>query len=228
MKSDDRLIIFVKWPEKGKVKTRLAASFGEDETLELYRCFVRDTIEMAEQSGFSPLISYYPEDAGKEVREWLGDEREYLPQSGNDIGARMGNAFRLAFDQGSTTAVLIGSDFPDLPAEIIIEAFSALESNRAVIGPAKDGGYYLIGFRRDTFDAGIFEDIPWSTAEVFERTVSIAAGAGIEIYRLPVWRDIDRPEDIADLIGQNTGKPFMQSRTMKFLKKTPLWLHSGF
>ena len=215
----DRLIIFVKWPEKGRVKTRLSVAFGDEVVLELYKCFVEDIIATAKLTGFRPLVAYYPEDAGERISAWLGDQIDYMPQSGNDIGAKMSNAFQRVFEQGISRVVLIGSDFPDLPAEIINEAFSALENSDAVIGAAKDGGYYLIGFRHDAFLSRVFEGIPWSTAEVFERTMSIFAQEGLDIHRLPSWRDIDRPEDIVDLIKQNMDKPFMQSRTMACLQK---------
>ena len=215
----DCLIIFVKWPEKGRVKTRLSAALGDDAVLELYRCFVEDIIETVKRSGFRPLIAYYPEGAGEKIAAWLGDENDYIPQVGADLGAKMSNAFRLVFERGVSRAVLIGSDFPDLPAEIISEAFSALENSDAVIGPAKDGGYYLIGFRQDTFSPRVFDGIHWSTAEVFERTMTIFTQERLDIHQLPVWRDIDRPEDLVDLVKQNMDKPFMQSKTMAYLQK---------
>ena len=215
----DRLIIFVKWPEKGRVKTRLSAAFGEEAVLEIYRCFVEDIIGTVKRSGFRLLIAYYPEDAGEKIAVWLGDDNDYILQVGADLGAKMSNAFRLVFERGVSRAVLIGSDFPDLPAEIISDAFSALKSEHAVIGPAKDGGYYLIGFRLDTFSSEVFDGIPWSTAEVLERTMSIFTREGLDVHQLPFWRDIDRPEDIVELVKQNMGKPFMQSKTMAYLQK---------
>jgi len=216
----DSLIIFVKWPEKGRVKTRLSSALGEDTVLELYKCFVEDIIATATQAGLRPLIAYYPEDAGDMIAAWLGAGNDYMPQVGADLGARMSNAFQTVFETGVSRAVLIGSDLPNLPEEIIVEAFLTLnKGNHAVIGPAEDGGYYLIGFRHDAFLSRAFEGIPWSTAEVFEMTMSIFAQEGLDIHRLPSWRDIDRPEDIVDLIKQNMDKPFMQSKTMACLQK---------
>ena len=217
--SDDCLIIFVKWPEKGMVKTRLSVALGDDVAMELYKSFVEDIIATVVQSGFRPLIAYYPEDAGEKIATWLGDDNDYTPQIGANLGAKMSNAFRQVFEREVSRAVLIGSDFPDLPAEIISEAFSALKIKHAVIGPAKDGGYYLIGFRLDTFSSAVFDGIPWSTAEVFERTMSIFTREGLDIHQLPIWRDIDRPEDLVGLVEQNMDKPFMQSKTMVYLQK---------
>ena len=217
--NDDCLIIFVKWPEKGMVKTRLSVVLGDDEAMELYKSFVEDIIATVLQSGFRPLIAYYPEDAGEKIATWLGDDNDYTPQIGINLGAKMSNAFRQVFEREVSRAVLIGSDFPDLPAEIISEAFSALKIKHAVIGPAKDGGYYLIGFRLDTFSSAVFDGIPWSTEEVFERTMSIFTREGLDVHQLPIWRDIDRPEDLVDLVEQNMDKPFMQSKTMVYLQK---------
>jgi rSAM/selenodomain-associated transferase 1 len=216
----DSLIIFVKWPEKGRVKTRLSSALGEDTVLELYKCFVEDIIATVTQSGFRPLIAYYPGDAGDMIAAWLGAGNDYMPQVGADLGARMSNAFQTVFETGVSRAVLIGSDLPNLPEEIIVEAFLALnKGNHAVIGPAEDGGYYLIGFRYDTFLSRVFDGIPWSTVTVFERTMSIFVEEGLLIHQLPAWRDIDRPEDIADLMEHNSNNSFRQSRTMACLKK---------
>jgi rSAM/selenodomain-associated transferase 1 len=219
----DCLIIFVKWPEKGTVKTRLSAALGEDAVLELYKCFVEDIVETVKRTGIRPLIACFPEDAREKIAAWLGDENDYVPQVGADLGTKMSNAFQLVFERGISRAVLIGSDLPDLPAEIISEALSALKRNHAVIGPAKDGGYYLIGFRHDTFSYRIFDGIPWGTPEVLEQTMSIFAKEGLDIYQLPVWRDIDRSEDVVDLIKQNMDKPFRQSKTMAFLRNCELF-----
>lgn len=212
------IIVFVKWPEKGKVKTRLTAAYGEDAATELYKCFVEDILRTVRGEGFRPLIAYYPPDAGGKIAAWLGDGNDYMPQSGRDLGERMKNAFRQLFEKGKERAVLIGSDFPDLPAEIITEAFSRLERSQAVIGPAKDGGYYLLGFRRDAFVPLIFEGIPWSTSGVFERTMAILAEAGPDVHTLPVWHDIDRPEDLIGFISRNIGKPFEMSKTMGYMQ----------
>ncbi|MGO9377440.1 MAG: TIGR04282 family arsenosugar biosynthesis glycosyltransferase [Dissulfurispiraceae bacterium] len=215
----DCIIIFVKWPEKGRVKTRISAALDENAVLELYKCFVEDMISTINRSGFRPLVAYYPEDAADDIVTWLGNENDYMAQVGIDLGAKMNTAFQMVFERGVFRAVLIGSDFPDLPVEIINEAFSALNSKHAVIGPAKDGGYYLIGFRHDTFSSRVFDDIPWSTAEVFERTMLAFTQLGLDIHQLPVWRDIDRPEDIVDLIKQNMDSPFKRSKTMACLMR---------
>jgi uncharacterized protein len=215
----DRLIIFVKWPEKGKVKTRLTAALGEDAAYELYKCFVEDLFNTVVLTGIRPLIAFHPEGAEDRIRAWLGSGYNYIPQVGSDLGERMKNAFSQVFSDGVSQAVLIGSDFPDLPAAIINDAFSSLKRNDTVIGPARDGGYYLIGFRRKTFLPGIFDAIPWSTNIVFARTMAILRKEGSRIHQLPVWNDIDRPGDLAGLIERNMNNNSACPRTLSCLMR---------
>ena len=111
-----------------------------------------------------------PQEKETEIKKLFGNDHEYRPQRGTDLGARMKNAFTDCFSEGFKSVVLIGSDFPDLPLKIIEDAFAALDSSSdAVIGPAADGGYYLIGFRYDTFLPAIFEGLIWSTPLVLRK-----------------------------------------------------------
>ena len=215
----DRLIIFVKWPEKGKVKTRLAADLGEDAVYELYKCFVEDLLDTVANTGIQPLISFHPEEAEDKVRAWLGSGYSYVPQVGAELGERMKNAFSQVFSDGVSQAVLIGSDFPDFPAAIIKDAFSSLKRDDAVIGPARDGGYYLIGFRRKGFLPSIFDGIPWSTDAVFARTIDILQKEGRRVSRMPFWNDIDRPGDLAGLIERNMNNKSACPRTLACLMR---------
>ncbi len=217
MNDKEIIIIFVKWPEKGMVKSRLAAALDDGTAAELYRCFVEDLISTVKQTGRRPCIAFYPADAEQKVISWLGDDNNYMTQQGNDIGEKMRNAFLSAFSDGMERVVLIGSDFPDLPSQIIEEAFSSLNDSDAVIGPARDGGYYLIGFKRDKLLSPVFKDISWSTPQVFEETVVVFNANGYKLHELPYWSDIDRREDLSDLISRNRETGFAQSRTMKLL-----------
>jgi glycosyltransferase A (GT-A) superfamily protein (DUF2064 family) len=121
---------------------------------------------------------------------------------------------------GSSRAVLIGSDIPDLPESILSEAFRSLDDHDAVLGPARDGGYYLIGFRRDTFVPDVFRGIEWSTDRVFAETRRKLEQATRSVYLLPEWSDVDTPEDLRDLKERNEGTAFAKSRTMKYLFAT--------
>jgi uncharacterized protein len=209
--------MFVKSAERGTVKSRLAASVGEDVALGLYKCFVKDLMEML--VGRYPFeIFFYPSEAKQEVTYWLGDEHTMVPQKGYDLGDRMRNAFEEVFSQGIDCAILIGSDVPDLPKLFIDEALEALKDYDAVVGPSHDGGYYLIAFTRDTFLTQVFSGIAWGTSEVFEETADILQKANLTVYILPKWRDIDTIDDLKALFRDNRNTPFAQSATIKYIE----------
>lgn len=157
MIKDRCLILFVKYPEKGKVKSRLAQSWTDDLAAGLYENFVNDMIVTLEKGSFSLRIYFHPPEKEEEVKKLWGEKYQYAAQRGADLGERMKNAFLQEFAAGFQMVVLIGSDCPDLPVDIIAESFRVLENKTgSVIGPAADGGYYLIGFRKDTFCPEIF------------------------------------------------------------------------
>lgn len=213
------VIIFVKAPEKGAVKTRLAASLGDTTVLALYKAFVSDLMEMLKKGKYPLQIFFYPPDAEAKIDEWLGSSYHYAPQRGDDLGERMANAFHETFQQGFQSAVLIGSDTPDLPGSFIDEAFLSLKEHDAVIGPSIDGGYYLIGFRAGTFLPTAFEGIPWSTTEVFRKTTEILSDKEYQIHLLPKLRDIDTIHDLQIFFNEYNGKDFAESETMRYLRE---------
>ena len=213
------VIIFVRAPEKGAVKTRLAASLGEIPVLGLYKAFVSDLMQMLDKGEYPLLVSFYPPDAEAKINEWLGSPCHLTPQRGDDLGERMMNAFREAFSQGFQTAVLIGSDTPDLPCSFIDEAFLSLRSHDVVIGPSVDGGYYLIGFRGETFLPSTFEGIPWSTAQVFQKTTEVLSEKKYQIKILPMLRDIDTLNDLQIFFVKNINTDFAESATMRYLQE---------
>jgi len=130
----------------------------------------------------------------------------------------MHNALADCFEEGLRSAAIVGSDVPDLPREIIGEAFEALEKHGAVIGPSKDGGYYLIGFSRDCLCRSVFDDMTWSTGRVYHETLRRLRQEGVSVHILPMWRDIDTPEDIAALMKEHNPSDFGASKTINFLK----------
>jgi rSAM/selenodomain-associated transferase 1 len=211
------ILLFIKTPARGQVKTRLAVALGKDAVLELYQRFVQDILDTVEQTGIPVMICYYPPDSGNAVAGWLGPGQQYLPQEGRDVGERMENAFRQVFIRGFSRVVLIGSDIPDLPAQLLNEAMAALLTHDSVIGPARDGGYYLIGFRSDTFFAGVFSGIAWSTGTVFRSTMQAFGKAGQQVHELPFQQDVDTVEDLKDLAVRSRQSAFSSSRTMSFL-----------
>jgi len=210
--------MFVKYPEKGKVKSRLSQSLDEDRVARLYRAFIEDLLESLSGGDYRFRIAYHPRERKDDFRKEFGNTFSYMPQTGTDLGKKMHNAFKQCFSEGFHCVVIIGSDSPDLPQQIIKEAFQALEKRDAVIGPACDGGYYLIGFRRESFTPEAFDGIAWGTDSVCGTTVKILRSAGMHIHVLPAWRDIDRPEDIVALINDSEKTGFAGSKTIACLR----------
>ena len=153
---------------------------------------------------------------------------EYLPQQGGDLGKRMSKAFRDGFAAGHRQILLVGSDIPDLPAQIIHDGFASLKQHGAVIGPAHDGGYYLIGFRPDCFLPDIFTGIRWGTGDVFEKTMALFRLGNQDVSILPSWRDIDTLEDLRDLQARHRHGDFVNSGTLRYLRAQGLTAARGY
>jgi len=211
------IVLFVKAPIEGQVKSRLASVLGQDIALDLYRNFVLDILASVENSGIPCTVCYHPPEHSETVKNWLGAHRRYMPQEGNDLGERMELALRRSFSEGASRVVLIGSDLPDLPPELLKEAFVSLLDNGAVIGPARDGGYYLIGFRSDAFLPAVFRGVEWSTDTVFAQTMAIFERKGRQVHALPPWQDVDTIDDLKDLRERNRGPACNAFRTMTYL-----------
>ena len=204
----ESLILFAKPPLAGRVKTRLAQSLGREDTARLYACFLRDAAGTARAlTEARPSVSLVCEWALEEAEslgdfpltDWLPGAFLHRAQAGADLGMRMAAALGrcLAFGR---RAVLIGTDFPDLPHEVLGDAFEKLECGdepTVALGPAADGGYYLIGMNR--FLPEIFTGIPWSTSEVFPHTMEKATALGVGTALLPEWRDVDEADDLEAL-----------------------------
>jgi rSAM/selenodomain-associated transferase 1 len=191
--------IFVKYPQKGEVKTRLAAFIGHAEALNLYKKMAVRAVSQALKSKADVFIFFHPPGKKKSMISWLGNNCMYLPQRGKDLGAKMKNCFKDVFNAGYDKAVIVGSDIPRLNADIINKSFIKLKNSRAVIGPAKDGGYYLIGFPKNSFFPLIFDNMKWSTDTVFKYTMKVFKKNKIKPAILPVLQDIDTPEGLKQL-----------------------------
>jgi uncharacterized protein len=211
------VLLFIKTPVKGRVKSRLAADVGEESALELYKRFILDIIETLEKSAYPFRIYFDLPGSEATLEAWLGKKYVFLSQEGSDLGARMGNAFRKAFSEGFSNAMLIGSDIPDLSFAVIQEAFTSLRESDVVIGPAADGGYYLIGFNKNAFLPSVFQGVTWSTHTVFQETMNRARGERLRVHLAPEWRDVDTAADLQDLYERNRNTAFGKSRTMTYL-----------
>jgi hypothetical protein len=194
---DDRcLLFFIKNPQKGQVKTRLASAIGDEMAVRLYKRFVLEILSTLNKGTFLFYLCVYPVDALEGLKTWLGEDYLYMLQQGENLGERMKNAFTEALAMKFKRIVLIGSDIPSLPLEFIEEAFISLEKKDVVIGPSLDGGYYLIGFRDKKFSHRAFKGIPWSTERVFEETMKVFEHEGLTVHVLKTLRDIDTIQDL--------------------------------
>jgi rSAM/selenodomain-associated transferase 1 len=217
-KLDRCLAIMIRYPEPGKVKTRLAKKYGNAIAAELYGYFVDDLLETLGHGNHHLQIFFTPNERSMEIRQRFGNHYSYAPQHGEGLGERMENVFCSCFAHGFSSTVLIGSDCPDLTARVIEEAFLAIEKGQdAVIGPALDGGYYLIGFRSDTFESAFFRDMSWGENSVYEKTVSRLHAYDYRIHLAPAWQDIDTEDDLEAFKSRHDNASYSHSRTSAFL-----------
>ena len=195
MLSSTALVIFVRNPVLGQVKTRLAKGIGNERALAIYLQLLQHTLEITRDLSFRKFIYYADEVSDYDL--WSVPGYTKRKQNGNDLGERMLNSFKELFDQGFTQIMIIGSDCLQLQTEHLQEAVVLLESSAAVIGPASDGGYYLLGLTKLYPD--LFVNKPWSTDQVFAKTIDDFNNQGISFALLEELSDID---DITDL-GEN-------------------------
>ncbi|MCI0485319.1 MAG: TIGR04282 family arsenosugar biosynthesis glycosyltransferase [Blastocatellia bacterium] len=193
----DRLIVFTRYPESGRTKTRLIPALGPGGAARLHREMAEHTFAVVKQFGKRhrvSVVAYYTGGSKEMMKQWLGSAVTLRQQGDGDLGARISRAFREALRSGMNRVIIIGTDSPRLSVQILQKALDALTSNDVVIGPAKDGGYYLIGLRREIPE--LFKDIPWGTSHVLEITLEIAHRIGICPVLLETLEDVDRPEDL--------------------------------
>jgi rSAM/selenodomain-associated transferase 1 len=219
--NDGCLLLLVKDPAYGPVKTRLVHAIGEGTARALYEQFIHDMISRFEGAASPLFICVHPEHALAGLKCLFGEHLQYLPQRGDDLGIRMENCLRDAFSRGFHRAILLGSDIPDLPAEIVTDAFRHLAKVDCVIGPSFDGGYYLIGFRNDSLLPDVFSGIRWGTDTVLQETIEVLTRHHLTIQLLRTWGDIDTVDDLKRFIEQN-GDTSRCPRTMAYLRSLKL------
>jgi len=207
------LIMFVKEPVEGFVKTRLAKTLGDEKTLVLYKHFVNDLINTLKNSKFEFKLCVYPNN--KLINEVFGDYNNFIQEDG-DLGVKMQKAFQSQFTLGYEKIILIGSDTPHIPKHYFDETFAMLESKEIVIGPSLDGGYYLIAFNKKSFNTDLFKNITWSTDIVLKQTLEKTTTD--KVHLLNILNDIDTQEDLEDFYTQYKDSYFSTSKTINFLK----------
>lgn len=194
---EQRLIIFTRYPQAGRAKTRLIPALGPEQAAELYRQMAEHTLAtvrcLRARSPIAIEVRFAGGDRDRMV-SWLGADLSYREQAAGDLGDRLGQANQAAFEEGAGAVITIGTDCPELSAELLKTAFELLQEHDLVLGPATDGGYYLIGVRQ--FWPDLFQGIAWSTEQVLQQTLNIAARLGLTIAQLPSLTDVDRPEDL--------------------------------
>ncbi|BBD67201.1 hypothetical protein NIES4072_55060 [Nostoc commune NIES-4072] len=195
--SKQHLIIFTRYPEPGKTKTRLIPALGTVGAANLQREMTEHTIFQVQELQKAIAISVEVRFTGGDsqlMQDWLGLDLVYQSQGEGDLGSRMARSLFEAFESDATKVIIIGTDCPGVNAQILETAFEKLHSFDLVLGPAIDGGYYLIGLRQPIPE--LFVNIEWGTAQVFQKTVEIAEKLNLSYVNLLSLADVDRPEDL--------------------------------
>ena len=217
------LAVAAKAPQPGKVKTRLLPFLAPEDATELYKCFLKDTIVLMETvPAADVVISYTPRGAEQFFEGIASGRHRLLAQRGRDLGERLSFALADLLADGYESAAIMNSDSPTLPREYLKQTFDLLAEpgDRVVLGPADDGGYYLIGLKRP--DRRLFEGVTWSTNLVLDQTLERAQQIGLDVALLPEWYDVDTPEDFERLkheLQENKGAARFTRRFLKELAK---------
>ncbi len=182
------VLLFLKTPRPGFVKTRLAVDLGNEVACQVYRHLAEQTLAQV-PADWPCHIYFAPADAEAEMSEWLGNQHHYYPQTEGDLGQRLSSASREAFESGASSIILLGGDCPDIRTHHLEEAAQHLEKKSAIIGPAADGGYWLLGLPRHCPE--VFEKIQWSSSEVLPKTLETLAQLELPPAHLPILEDVD-------------------------------------
>jgi hypothetical protein len=210
----DALIVFLRSPVSGRVKTRIAKVLGDEFTLGLYHAFLADLAAVCRRVP-ARTVAACDGPEGETPEAFSGSP--CLVQRGHDMGERMFNAFADVFAMGFERAALIGSDLPDLPPERILGAFERLADADVVLGPAADGGYYLMGCRRNSLLLSLFSGMSWGGASVCADTIRRIEQAGLRPALVEPWRDIDTCEDLKRFYRMHLGDA-VSLNTMHYLR----------
>lgn len=215
-----RLTIMAKAPRLGTVKTRLG--LDDARSLELYRALLLDKIDQARAArGAVTCVAFAPADAEEEMRTLIGSLVDVHAQRGADLGERLANVAKDSLAEATRAVLMIDADTPTLPVALLEESVVRLMSTDVdlVLGPAEDGGYYLIG--QKTLHPSLFADIDWSTSRVLSQTLAAAEGLGLRVHQLQSWYDVDTPADLARLKVELAS---LSPETRGYPSRTAAWL----
>ena len=193
------IVIMAKAPTPGRVKTRLTPALSPRQAAILYRCFLEDTIARAKTIREAALVVAYSPATCRATFEALCPGVALLPQRGRGLGARLAAVVGRLLREGRRPVIVIGGDTPGLPDRYLRKALRTLTAHRAdlVLGPARDGGYYLIGLTSPAPE--LFDGVPWSTKHVYTTTLERARRLGLRVASLPPWEDVDTPDALGRL-----------------------------
>ena len=197
------LLVVAKQPAPGQTKTRLCPPLTPTQAANLYDCFLRDTLEtMRQVPDAQRVIGYLPEDAADYFRQ-LAPDMGLAFQSGDSLGERLDHLLTEALTSGSQKAVVMDSDSPTLPAAYLSQAFDLLDDADVVLGPTRDGGYYLIGLKQP--QPHLLRQVQMSTPHVLSDTLALAESTGLTVSLLPAWYDVDTIADLYQLAEETAG-----------------------
>ncbi len=202
--TENLIIVFTRNPELGKCKTRLAKTVGNENALIIYKLLLNHTSEVLEQIPYDKAIYYSVKVRKNDM--WNDHNYQKLQQYGKDLGERMYNAFKESFKRGYEKVIIVGSDLYDLKTNHITEAIEKLNTNDIVIGPAEDGGYYLMGMK--TLEKNIFKNKEWGTNTVRKDTLRDLENK--TVFQLETLNDIDVYDDVKDY---DIFKPYLINNT---------------
>ena len=224
------VIVFVKNPVPGQVKTRLTPHISAEQAASLYQAFLIDWCNaLSTISAAHRVIAYTPPEGLSDLHTLIGEDPVYIPQHGVTLGERLIAAARWAYGREYAKFLFVGSDSPTLPIQYVENALDLLESRDVVIGPSVDGGYYLIGFSRhgaSLLIPTVFEEITWSTDVVFRQTLEKIRTIDAQLGLLPPWYDVDTPAGLqllhdhllaTDLAGESSPAPQTYSKLREWL-----------
>lgn len=192
------IIIMAKVPSAGKVKTRLQPGFSPEQCAALSAAFLQDAVSKAKKICENVILAYSPAEETSALKKILPSQNIFVEQTGRNLGEKMCNAFKFAFEQNADSVVMTGTDSPTFPADFIEQAFELLElETDVVLGAAEDGGFYLIGLRK--LSEKIFENVEWSSPRTFEQVYRNIMNLNLHLRETPAWYDVDGPQDLEKL-----------------------------
>ncbi|MCG3120181.1 MAG: hypothetical protein ALAOOOJD_02806 [bacterium] len=217
MPTDPALLIFAKYPAPGKVKTRLAAAIGAELAAEIYQEFIHRTLKLSLPIKLAArFVTFTPVEKENELKTLFPGPWQWFAQTDSpDLGVRIHHAIQHVQQQGYSHVLTIGTDSPSLPAVYLEQAAAALLNHDLVLGPASDGGYYLIGLKSAPRE--LFSAIDWSTERVLSQTLQRAAQLQLSVYQLPPWYDVDDLATLQKYYAEKTLPPHVWKKVRPFL-----------